>query len=137
MEIYIRSHKIENELIHIACEKNISMQDMQTRHGLKLIIQAIPVKKIIQFRNDILHLFESLSNVKLLKTTLNVMQRSRSIMSDHAGLYSQKEIMGLDMGLLMLQGGLQLFSSFSNAQIRAILEAINTIETVWYENLIE
>lgn len=136
LEIYLHSRKLETRLLEIAIEQKISQEEIKKKESLFIVMKLINPKLVTGFRSDILKLIESLSNVKLLRTTLVVMKTSQLKMKQHPDLYTDDELKGIELGLHLLASGLELFEIFSKQEMDTILKGIYIIEKTWYEDIL-
>lgn len=135
LEAYIESKGLEKAMLGEARAKHVTPEDLSHRARVYELIRAMPRKKILRFQKDVLRLFESLANTKLLESTLEIMNDSCKVMADRPQTYTQRELAGLGYGLELLGGGYRLFQEMSADEIRLVLKGIELIELDWYERV--
>lgn len=87
------------------------------------------------FRNEILKLFEHLSNVKLLEATVEIMDNSKELMESRPDLYHEEELAGFTLGHEVLRRGLELFQSLKKSEFPIIIRGIEVVEIDWYDRI--
>lgn len=135
LEAYIESKGLEKAMLRQARAQNVSPEELSRRERVYELIRAMPRKKIMRFQKDVLKLFDSLANTKLLESTLEIMEDSRKIMADRPQTYTRRELAGLGYGLELLGGGYRLFKAMSAGEVRLVLKGIELIELDWYERV--
>ncbi|MBM9502356.1 hypothetical protein JWG44_19065 [Leptospira sp. 201903071] len=98
------------------------------------IIAQVPKKEADQFRDDIVRLFETLSNRELLQKIVTMMKAIVSKMEQKTKTYTKEEVEGIRLGLSILEKGEELFLSLSDDEMKMILRAIERIETDFFED---
>ncbi|MCB1316264.1 MAG: hypothetical protein KDK27_09945, partial [Leptospiraceae bacterium] len=136
LRLYIESNRLEELLLRIARESNVPPGDIEKQAVLARIMRGLPQKEVDKFRQDLLQLFESLANVPLLRSSLQIMEHSREIMQNRADIYTADERAGLEVGYAMLTAGLHFFEQMSAQEAQLVLHGIDTIEIDWYNRMI-
>lgn len=136
LEAYLQSHRLEDQLTKAAVQSKIPVEKIGEPAHFAALIRALPKRDVLAFRKDILLLFQSLANHKLLAGSLRAMEHSKETMLAHSGLFSKEEISGLEMGISMLASGYALFSSLEPEEIDLILTGIELIECRWYDEIL-
>ena len=137
LEAYIESKALEKTMLDVASRRGLNPEDFQSHQTVAEVVREIPEKKVKRFQKDMVLLFESLANVKLLESSLEIMQDSRKIMAERPGTYTPNELAGLDFGLELLRAGYHLFRALSQAEVRLVLDGIAAIEADWYSAVFE
>lgn len=135
LEAYLESGRLERCLQKAALELHFTPEKLQHRESLHKLMLLIPEREVLRFRKNVLKLFKSLANTRLLQSSLEIMHNSRRIMDAHQNLYGEREKTGLDMGLQMLDSGLKLFKKLNKSEIQLVLHGIEKIESDWYNEL--
>lgn len=137
LEAYIESKRLENAMIEIALNEDVAPEKFSERETVSRIVRGISPKKVRRFQKDMLLLFESLANVKLLENSLEIMRDSREVMVSRPEVYTPTELSGLDFGLELLGAGYELFRALSAPEVAAVLAGIELIEADWYQTVFE
>lgn len=142
LEAYLETRRLEKTMIEVL-EKLLQTKSISDLASYRLIsgdfrtmITGIPLKEVERFQGDTVLFFESLSNKKLLRSTIEIMQESLSIMDNRRALYSPEERAGLDYGYKVLAEGYRLFEKLNDEEIKIILEGIVVIEKDWYDRMV-
>jgi hypothetical protein len=91
----------------------------------------------MKFLNEVIRLFKSLSNVKLLAAARDIMERSIEVMEARTDVYEEHEIAGLQLGYEIISGGVELFSQLDPEEFPLVIQGIETVELDWYERIME
>lgn len=135
LEAYIESKRLEKAMIDIARSQGVAPDEFRRPETVPRIVRLIPAKKVVRFQKDMILLFESLANVKLLENSLGILRDSRKIMAERPQTYNERELAGLDFGLELLTGGYELFRSLSTAEVDLVLQGIDRVEKDWYQTI--
>ena len=118
-----------------ARKQGLTPADAGNRHRMRSLIGRIPEKHVRRLIKDIMSLFHSLTNIALLRTSHEIMQRCYEIMESRPEIYQEDERDGLRMGLHLLKGGLDLFESMDAGLFPIIIAGIEEVENDWYEQV--
>jgi hypothetical protein len=133
LETYVESKRLENIMIEMAQREGLKLEDFTRDEAIPYVVRRIPAKLVRRFQRDMVLLFESLADVKLLESTLEIMRESRQIMLAHPRIYSAGELAGIGYGLELLEAGYHLFRSLNETEVRLVTSGIEIIERDWFD----
>jgi len=87
--------------------------------------------------HEVLRLFKALSNVKMLTSMMQIMERSVEVMDSKPQVYKLSEHEGVRLGLGIVRRGVSLFERLKKRDFPLIIEGIERVEMDWYERLRE
>ena len=137
MEAYIETRRLETLMLEYAEAHDYGPKDMRNHANIAAMVAGLPDGEVIKFLNEIIRLFKSLSNVKLLAAARDIMARCVDVMEDRTDIYEPNEIAGLQLGHAIISGGVDLFSQLEPEEFPLILKGIETVELDWYESILE
>jgi hypothetical protein len=133
---YLAAHKFEKILYTESLpylEKGFDISDPKLFQSL---IAKIPKKDADEFREQVVKLFRTLSNKKLLEKVQDVMIHVIEKMESKPNLYSREEINGIRLGYSIIEKGKGLFENLPKEDIELILVGIDSIEKDFYEEAV-
>jgi hypothetical protein len=136
-DAYAETRKLEQYMLKEARKQVLTVADSGDHHRMLSLIARIPEKHVHRLIKDIMSLFHSLTNIALLRTSHEIMQRCYDIMESRPEIYEEDEREGLRVGLRLLQGGLELFESMDARLFPVIIAGIEEVENDWYERVRE
>jgi hypothetical protein len=137
MEAYIETRRLEKLMLEYAEEHGYEPEDMNDHQNIAAMVAGLPDGEVLKFLNEVIKLFKSLSNVKLLRAARDIMERSIEVMEARTDVYEPHEIAGLQLGHAIISGGVDLFSQLEPDEFPVIIKGIETIELDWYERILE
>lgn len=135
LEAYNESERLEAFMLETAEKSGYRAESFENPEAVRDLVRLIPERRIARFQAELIALFEALANVKLLKTTLEIMEGSLKVMQAQANLYSEAEFRGLNYGYGILKAGHDLFLEMGESQAALVLRGIALIERDWLENV--
>lgn len=137
LEAYLETRRLEKLMLQYAEEHEYTAEDLKVRENIVAMVAGLPEKEVMKFLREVIRLFQSLSNVKLLAAARDIMERSVDVMESRPDLYHENEIAGLQLGYGIIEGGVELFSELEPEEFPVIIKGIETIELDWYERILE
>ena len=110
-------------------------ETLAQREPIVRMLAQVPEQEMHRFRKDVLKLFESFSNVKLLAAAVTIMENARSLMESRPDLYGPEEVAGFRLGHEVLRRGLALFQKLRSSEFPALLGGIEAVEIDWYDGI--
>jgi len=95
---------------------------------LKTLIASLPQKKVNDFIEDNDALFDALMDRKLMEKTGKIMQELIKRMKKKPDLYMEADIEGVQIGLNILDGGVNIVKGISQHEGEEVLEFIKQVE---------
>ncbi|MBL8020232.1 MAG: hypothetical protein JNM27_11250 [Leptospirales bacterium] len=132
---YLEIRRLESIMVHHAEEKKLQPETLASEDVFAHIIAGIPQKDIDRFRRDLIRLFESLANVRLLETTVEILGNSQDVMHANAQLYDPEELAGVKIGYGLLTAGLDLFKILKPEEVKTLISGVDRIEMDWIESM--
>lgn len=130
-----KTRKLETHMMEVAHRLDLVPKDAADRRKMVRVIAGVPEKVVRDLIHDVVHLFEALSDVKMLSGLLRVMKRWLRAMEARPDLYNAEERRGVALALEVLQGGLDLFLHLKPRDFPLIIKGIETIELAWFESV--
>jgi len=137
VDAYMETRKLEGSLYESAVALHVTAKDKDKREKMVRLVSNVPEKEVKRLIYDILSLFKALSNVKLLRLTVDIMNKSLAIMEKNPKVYSESECDGLKLGLAVVVGGLQLFEGMKEEHFAHVLAGIEVVELDWFERILK
>ncbi len=135
LEAYLETRRLEAKMLEYAKRERYGPGDVDKREAVVQMIAHVPEEEVVRFRNEVLKLFESLSNGKLMAATVDIMENSKDLMESRPDLYHEEELAGFSLGHEVLKQGLALFRKLKPSEFPAILEGIEVVEIDWYDRI--
>jgi hypothetical protein len=135
LETYAEIRRLETKMVEYATRNNLTVERLAERDSVVRMIVSVPESEMVRFRTEALKLFESLSNIKLLSATVEIMDSSRKVMESRPDLYDAEELAGFDLGSDVLRRGLALFQKLKPTEFPLIIEGIKAVEIDWYDRI--
>jgi hypothetical protein len=135
LEAYNESERLEAFMLETAEKFGYRPESFENPEAVRDLVRLIPERRIARFQAELIALFDTLANVKLLKTTLEIMEGSLKVMQAQANLYSEAEFRGLNYGYGILKAGHDLFLEMGESQAALVLRGIALVERDWLENV--
>ncbi|MCE9600406.1 MAG: hypothetical protein K8S54_20780 [Spirochaetia bacterium] len=132
---YLEIRRLESMMVRYAEENNLHPDSLSNEDMFAGIIAGIPERDIDRFRKDLIRLFESLANVRLLETTVEILGNSQNVMHANAELYDPEELAGVKIGYGLLTAGLDLFKILQPEEIQMLISGVDRIEMDWIESM--
>ncbi|CAN5225708.1 hypothetical protein BH09BAC1_BH09BAC1_05790 [soil metagenome] len=115
----------------LASEYTLPLTDEQFIHCLS----TLPRAKLDSFALDVGRLFRSMANTKLLSKTIEIMKDVVKKMESKPQVYTKDEIAGINMGLDIMQKGLELFSKYPEKTKDKMVEYIVERERLFIDEV--
>jgi len=136
IDAYVKTRLLEAEMMAEAKRVKLKEEDFGDRHRMVLLINAVPEKQVHQLIQDILSLFQALSNVEMLKVAVAFMQQCLEVLEKRTDLYSDEDREGIRLGLALLEQGLALFLEVPKPHFAQIIDGIHQVELDWYRRIL-
>ena len=137
LEALLETRKIEGYCMKWIAKDDANMKGLKKLEGVAGMVCAIPKKEMDRFRNDVLRLFRSLDNVRLLAAGVSIMDRALEIMQGKRDVYSDADIEGFELGRDLLADAHTLYESLDPGDAERVLDCIDAIEVDWYDEMRE
>ena len=136
-DAYSETRKLEGYMYTAALRRGFKKAEVDDRLSMLTLIDGIPEKHVRRLIKDITNLFHSLTNVKLLSVSHQIMTRCREVMEDHAEVYDESDRAGISLGIELLASGLNLFEDMDASLFSPIIAGIQQVENDWYDRVRE
>lgn len=135
LEAYTSTKHFENTLLRATIEKKfkIPLSDDEFNECLC----AIPKKELEEFIEEVSHLFRSFTDTVLLGKTIGIMQDVVETMKVRPDLYGKNEVEAIELGINIMEKGLELFAGFDEETKEKMLEFITKNERDFIYKLYE
>jgi len=137
LEAYLETRRLEKHMLEYAERHEYTPEDLSDRKNIVAIVAGLPDGEVMKFLSEVIRLFKSLSNVKLLTAARDIMERSIEVMESRPDLYDEHEVAGLQLGHEIIAGGVELFSRLEPEEFPVVIKGIETIERDWYDQILE
>ncbi|MFA6241091.1 MAG: hypothetical protein WC655_09190 [Candidatus Hydrogenedentales bacterium] len=137
LEAYLETRRLESKMLEYAEAQALTPRDVAKREVVIKMIAHVPEQEVVRFRTEVLKLFTSLSNVKLLAATVEIMENSRALMESRPDLYDEEELAGFTLGHEILRRGAALFQQLKASEFPLILSGIEAVEIDWYDRVLK
>ncbi len=137
LEAYRETRRLEMMMLAYAEKHNYTPEDLADHQNIVAMVAGLPDGEVLKFLAEVLRLFKSLSNVKLLSAARDIMERSIEVMEAREDLYEAHETAGLQLGYEIIAGGVELFSQLEPEEFSIVINGIETIELDWFERILE
>ncbi len=118
--------RLEEKLQDIAKQSN--NVPPYTADDISHMMVRLPKEEIDGFIEDGLVLFDTIYDRELIGKILEIIETLISKMKKRPGVYSPAEVRGMELGLLVLQEGDQLFQSLNPEEQKILIDFIYRIE---------
>ncbi|MCC6695092.1 MAG: hypothetical protein IT365_05630 [Candidatus Hydrogenedentes bacterium] len=135
LETHIETRRLEGKMLEFAQLRNYTPEQLARREYVVRMLANTPEHEMTRFRIEVLKLFESLSNVKLLAAAVEIVETSRKLMETRPDLYETGDVAGLRLGHDVLRRGLALFQRLRPSEFAALLSGIEAVEIDWYDGI--
>lgn len=135
IDAYLETRKLEARLIETAQSLKLRPKDAGDRTKMVTLIQAVPEREVVALINDILALFHSLSNIEILKVAVAFMEQCEVVMKKRTDLYTEADLQGIQIGLDLIRGGLDLFQKLKPGELKLIIAGIECVEMDWFKRI--
>lgn len=135
VEVQRETRRFEESLCGYARVHQSTPEMMAKRESIVRLVAQVPEQEVLRFRMDVLRLFESFSNIKLLAAAVSIMESARSLMESRPDLYGPEEVAGFRLGLDVLRRGLALFQKLRPSEFTALIGGIEAVEIDWYDGI--
>ena len=129
------TRKLETAMMDVARKLDLTPENAADRHTMLRVIAGVPEDTVRRLIQDVISLFEALSNVKMLSGMLRIMERSLNVMEARPETYSPTERDAVAIGLEVIRGGHDLFLRIKPQDFPRIIKGIEKIELAWYDNV--
>jgi hypothetical protein len=132
LKSYVKANQFEAILYENALKKINSGEDIFLEKNFNGLIAKIPKPEADEFRSQIVSLFKTLSDIKLLAKVEEVLLYVISKMKEKSTIYDENDLLGIELGLIIIIAGKDLFSDLDAKQVAIILKGIDSIEADFY-----
>lgn len=138
-----QTRQLEQELMAVADDIRPELEDViqnpkkkaKYQRTMLRLINAVPETTVRSLIDDVIRLFGSLSDVKMLSAMLSLMDRCLKVMEARSDVYTDKDRESMARGIEVLRGGHDLFAQLKPKQFPQILKGIEHVETEWYDSV--
>lgn len=135
LESFLETRRLENDLSEYALKRGFQPKDLKRIECIAEMVAKIPEREMIRFRNDVLRLFRSLGNARLIEAGVAIMTRAIDMMESRGDTYDEMDVDGFRLGKQLLEGSLELFHILREGEADLIVDVIEEIEIDWYERM--
>ncbi len=136
LKSYLKANQFEVTLFIEAKQMLEQGFDLNDEIVFNKLISRIEKKEANEFRKQIISLFETLSNQKLLEKVKEVMIYVIEKMKEKPNIYNQSDISGIELGIFIIDQGKIIFSELDEKTIQLILKGIDTVEKDFYQKAV-
>jgi hypothetical protein len=129
------TRKLETSMLEAAHRLEIGPEHATERQTMLRIIAGLPEETVRKLINDVLRLFEALSDLKMLSGMLRIMERVMATMEARPQTYTDEDRRSIALGLEVLQGGHDLFMQIKPKDFPRLIKGIESIELAWYRSV--
>lgn len=133
MEAYTSAKHFENTLTHAALDKGYTIP--LTDEEFYSCLTAIPKADLEKFISELEHLFASFTNTELLEKTISIMNDVVVKMKSKSDIYGPSEVEAIELGIDIMQKGLELFKTYDDETKQAILDFVTNNERDFLNSL--
>jgi len=130
-----KTRHLEACMMEVARRIDLAPTDASDRPAMLRLIAEVPEETVKGLINDVILLFEALSNVKMLSGMLHIMERCLSTMEQRPNDYDRDQREGMAFALEVLRGGHSLFAQLKPKDFPHVFAGIRTTELAWYEQV--
>lgn len=135
MEAYTSAKHFENTLTHGALDKGFTIP--LTDEQFYSCLTAIPKTDLEKFISELEQLFASFTNTELLEKTISIMNDVVAKMKSKSDIYGPSEVEAIELGIDIMQKGLELFINYDDETKQAILDFVTNNEKAFLDSLYE
>lgn len=132
LDAYHEARKLEETMVRTAQEQGVAPEDAGDRGKMIGIMVDVPEADVKRLIRDILALFHTLSNTRLLDTAVDFLGTCREIMVKRPDLYDETDVNGIGLGREVVEGGLALFRQIDPDVFPVMIAGIERVELDWY-----
>jgi hypothetical protein len=134
LKSYLKANQFEEFLFHEAKFFLEQGKDLNEEINFRALVSKVNKNEAEEFRKQILSLFETLSNQKLLKKVEDVMLYVIQKMKEKPKTYAETDIRGIELGLSIIESGKSIFAELNEDSVKLILKGIDIVEKDFFEN---
>lgn len=134
-DAYRETRKLEEYMLSNAEKIDLKKVDARKREVMLTLIADVPERDVVRLIDDIMNLFRTLSNIRLLRTTVEMLDHFIEVMVKRPELYSEADIAGISLGRQVVSGGLNLFERMKPEELPRVVDGIRLVEYDWYERV--
>jgi Trp operon repressor len=134
---YLTAHNFEKILLDGAKKMWAQGLDIKEEENFMKLLSLIPKSQADQFREDIVSLFRTLSNEELVDRIILIMESIIQKMIQKKKIYTEEDILGIQLGLGILKKGRLILDSLSKDEKELFVKAIDQIEKDYFESCLE
>jgi hypothetical protein len=101
------------------------------------IIAEVPQCTVRRVIDGVCPLLEALSNARMLKGAVRLMENCLHTMESHARDYTETERQGLAFALQILRDGRALLKRIGTENFPSLMKGITAVESDWYESVLK
>lgn len=135
LQSFRKASGFEKMLLEEAVERKMDLPIDQEE--LKILIASLPQSKVNAFIEDNDALFDALMDRKLMQKTGKIMQELIKRMRKKPQLYSTADVDGVQIGLNILEGGVEIIKGISHYEGQEVLEFIKMVERDGMDDIFE
>lgn len=135
LQMYLEIRRLETTMMKNWQEKGLDPVMLSSEKEFAAIIAGISDSEVQRFRRDMIKLFDSLANTKLLTATVDILEHSMKVMRSKEGVYSEDEMVGINIGYDLLTGGLSLFLQLNPQEVHLLQSGVDRIEMDWIDRM--
>jgi hypothetical protein len=132
IEAYRDTRRLESRLVEEARAAKLSAADAKDRERMLHLLMRVPEKDVMALIDDVLRLFEALTQVEMLKVAASFLETCEATMAKRPDLYTPEDLKGIALGRAILEGGLALFDNMSVKDLQDIVRGLREVELDWY-----
>jgi hypothetical protein len=136
IDAYVKTRVLEGAMMDEGKRIKLKQADYGVRSKMVRLIVAVPDQQVLQLIEDILALFNALSNTEMLKVAVEFMKECLAVLEKRTDLYDDDDREGVRLGLELLEQGLGLFLQVKKEQFPLIIEGIHQLELDWYQRVL-
>ena len=137
LDAYWQTRRIEEVLVSNAEEIGLTEEDTHDRGQMLRLVAAVPERDVKRLIEDVLGLFKTFANRKLLDSTVEIMEASLAAMEKRRDIYSEDEVAGLTLGLGIVSGGRTLYEQVGGEVFPHLVEGVRQVENDWYQQAMQ
>lgn len=135
VDAFLKTRDLESHMLNAAIQHEISEKQARDREVMLKLIASVPEKEVYRLIEDIMDLFNALSNTKMLTVALAFMEHCHTVMQEHTDLYDGQDLQGVTLGMELLRGGRELFLQIEPRQLQDVIQGIRQVELDWFESV--
>jgi len=135
IDAYSKTRQLEGLMLDEAINQEITPADAKKRARMLKLLHNVPESVVVKLIHDILNLFHALTNVEMLQVAADFMTQCTTVMDERTDLYSDDDRAGIQLGLTLLQEGLNLFKDMEPSIFPQIIHGIQMVEMDWFKRV--